>query len=152
MSAISLIARPQPSPLHLCRAAICGSARSKRVVALLVATLAMSLADLAMTLTYATSVGMMELNPIARAVMATGSPWFLALWKLATVGLGLGILFTYRRFWKTEAATWLCFAMMAALTVHWIGFNKNVTDFSEDYAALADYQDHPHWVLMVSAK
>lgn len=126
--------------------------RPKRVMVLLIATLAMSVADLAMTLTYATSVGMMEVNPIARAVMETGSPWMLTVWKLATAGLGLGILFYCRRFRKAEAASWLCCAVMTALTVHWMGFNHRVTDFSEEYAALNQHHDDPHWVKMAAVE
>ncbi|MBL9000968.1 MAG: hypothetical protein JNK25_07515 [Phycisphaerae bacterium] len=122
--------------------------RPKRVMLLLVATGFMSLADLVMTLTYATSVGMMEVNPIARAVMAGGSPWMLSLWKFATAGLGLGILFALRRVRKAEAASWMVCAVMTALTLHWMSFNHAVAHCADEYAALADGTDNPHWVVM----
>jgi hypothetical protein len=154
MSAISLTSAAQspPTPIGLVRTALGHAFRPKRVTVLLGATLAMSLADLAMTLTYATSVGMMEVNPIARAVMSTGSPWMLTLWKVATAGLGLGILFYFRRLPKSEIASWLCFGVMTALTIHWIGFNKEVAACGDEYAALANCTDNPSWVLMANAQ
>lgn len=123
--------------------------RSRRVTILLAATLVMSVADLAMTLTYTTSVGMMEVNPIARAVMEMNSPWMLALWKLATAGLGLGILFRFRAKPNAEVAAWVCCVAMVALTLHWMDFNSAVTHLSDEYAALQDTSD-PHWVQMAA--
>src|SRR5207253_1891873 len=66
--------------------------RARRVTILLVATALMCLGDLTLTMTYITSMGMVETNPIARAVMASNSPGFVVVWKLTTMALGLGIL------------------------------------------------------------
>ena len=152
MPAISLPTHSSRALFGAVREALGPARRSNRVILLLGATFAMSLADLAMTLTYATSVGMMEVNPIARAVMEHGSPWMLALWKVATAGLGLGILLYLRRLPKAEIAAWLCCAVMTALTVHWMGFNKEVTNCGEEYAALANFPDDPNWVKMAAAQ
>jgi uncharacterized membrane protein YhaH (DUF805 family) len=121
--------------------------RARRVVFLLAATALMCLGDLALTLTYTTSMGMVETNPIARAVMANNSPLFVVLWKLATMVLGLGILFWARRVRAAETAAWLCFFIMVALCLHWLSFATVVSGLPSDYAQLASLDD-PRWVSM----
>jgi hypothetical protein len=121
--------------------------RGRRVTVLLVATALMCLGDLALTLTYVTSMGMAETNPIARAVMSHNSPAFVVIWKLATMAIGLGILFWARRTKGAEVATWLCFLIMCALCVHWFSFAMTVSDMPSEYAAMAAIDD-PQWVSM----
>ncbi len=121
--------------------------RSLRVSLLLAATCLMCLADLWMTLLYATSIGMIESNPIARAVMEHDSPYMLAGWKLATVVLSNGILFWNRRVWYAELATWLCFLTMAALSVHWLNYSNQVSSYTTELSMLAMTED-PRWVTM----
>lgn len=122
-------------------------ARPRRVVFLLAATALMSLGDLALTLLYTTSSGMVETNPIARAVMAHNSPLFVVVWKLATMVLGLGILCWARKTKAAEVAAWLCFLILVALCVHWLSFATVVSDLPSDYAQLASLDD-PRWVSM----
>jgi hypothetical protein len=121
--------------------------RPRRVVFLLAATAFMSFGDLALTLTYATSTGMVETNPIARAVMLHNSPLFVVIWKLATMVLGLGILWWARRAKAAEVAAWLCFLILMALCVHWLSFATVVSRLPSDYAQLASLED-PRWVSM----
>jgi hypothetical protein len=123
--------------------------RSLRVVCLLAAVAVMSLTDLALTLNYATTVGMMEVNPIARAVMNTGSPMVLTLWKVCTAGLGVLVLFLLRRHQRAELGAWLCFGVMAWLCVHWQRFNAGIQDCIPEYASLMG-TDHPAWVMMTN--
>jgi hypothetical protein len=123
------------------------SSRSRRVTILLVATALMCLGDLVLTLTYVTSMVMVETNPIARMVMANNSPTFVVLWKLSTMCLGLGILFWARRTRGAEIASWLCFFIMSALCVHWFGFTAAVSHLPSEYAAMASLDD-PRWVSM----
>jgi len=111
--------------------------RGLRVGLLLASVAAMAGADLWMTLTYVTSIGMMELNPLARAVMLHGSPWLLAAWKISTSGFGVVALFCTRRSGYAEIAAWLCFAVMSLLTAHWISFNGQITNYAEELTALA---------------
>jgi len=111
--------------------------RALRVSLLLIATAIMCLGDLAMTMTYITSVGMVESNPIARAVMEHNSPAFVVVWKLTTMGLGLGILYWTRRAAKAELATWLCFLVMAGLCIHWLDYSHSIGGLTNDYNALA---------------
>jgi hypothetical protein len=115
--------------------------RSQRVTILLFATCLMGLADLALTLTFVTTVGMLELNPLARSVMEHNSPVLVVAWKLATMVLGLGILYWARRNKGAEIGTWVCFAVMAALSIHWFTFTGAVSSMEADYATMAAVDD-----------
>lgn len=104
--------------------------RSRRVVLLLGAIALMSVADLIMTIEYATSVGLFEGNPIARAVMSYGSAPLLACWKLATVGVCLWILFRARRTGSGELGAWICVAALAWLSFRWTGYNTLMAEIA----------------------
>jgi hypothetical protein len=106
-------------------------ARPTRVAGLCAAIIALSLVDLYLTLLYATHTGMSEANPLARLVLSTGSPAFVALWKLASVTACVGILIRLRRSLTAELAAWLGVAVLTALTVHW-------TAYAEEKQRLAD--------------
>lgn len=114
--------------------------RQARVVMLLFAVLAMSIADLIMTLTYATSVGMVELNPLARAMMS-GGRYELIAWKLATVLLGIGILFFIRRTRGGEFGAWVCCLVLAALTFHWINYNREASSLTREMHIISQAED-----------
>jgi hypothetical protein len=114
--------------------------RQARVVMLLIAVLAMSVADLIMTLTYATSVGMVELNPLARAMMS-GGQYELIAWKLATVLLGTGILFCIRRTCGGEFGAWFCCLVLAALTFHWINYNREAATLTREMHIISQAED-----------
>lgn len=96
--------------------------RDIRVIALAVAIVAMSIGDLSMTLTFLTHGGMIESNPIARAVMNHNSPALLTLWKSCSVGLAVGILLYARRHRSAEIAAWIGLLAMTCLMVHWIRY------------------------------
>lgn len=121
--------------------------RGVRVTLLLAATTLMCLADLWMTLLYATSIGMIESNPFARAVMEHNSPQILTGWKLATMVLSNGILFWARRLTYAEVATWFCFLTMVGLSVHWLNYASEVSSFTAELSTLAMSED-PRWVNM----
>lgn len=125
----------------------CFKDRACRVWMLLAGVAAISVADLIMTLTYATSVGMIEMNPIAHAIMSTGSVWLVVLWKFATAGLGIMILCRFRRQAAAEIASWLCFVGMVMLLIHWMSFNTQIVGYAEELASLAD-SGAPRWVQM----
>jgi len=135
-------AAPSGVPLWLpVSQAFTPSSRAQRVTILLIATFLMCMADLALTLTFVTSIGMVEANPLARSVMEHGSPLLIVLWKLATVVLGLGILFWARRNKGAEVGTWVCFAAMAALSIHWLSYTGAVSSMDSDYARMACVDD-----------
>lgn len=141
-----------PGPLRRLREA-CGvdeqwaQARPRRVVLLLVAVLLMSLGDLYMTLTYLLNVGLLEGNPIARGVMLMNRPELLIGWKVASLGLGLGILYWARRSGKGELGAWVCFVMLSWLTVHWSAYNAQVKELTPAIAEMSVAKDH-RWVDM----
>jgi hypothetical protein len=129
------------------RQAASHAARGERVVILVVACVLMSLGDLYMTLTYVTSVGMLEANPVARALMSLNSPVAVIAWKCALTLFGAGVLVFFRRLRAAELAAWVVFAGMALLTLHWQGFNRDVSEMTEEYQMLAQIDDH-RWVHM----
>lgn len=139
---------PRPSTwLAPLRQAASHAARGERVIILVAACVLMSLGDLYMTLTYVTSVGMLESNPLARALMSLNSPAVVIAWKCALTLFGASVLIFFRRLRAAELATWLVFAGMALLTLHWQGFNRDVSEMTEEYQMLAQIDDH-RWVHM----
>jgi hypothetical protein len=110
--------------------------RSRRVVLLLAAVALMSVADLALTLEYATSVGLFEGNPVARAVMSYNSASLLAAWKLSSVGVCLWILFRTRHTRSGEVGAWVCFGTLAWLTVCWTGYNSQMAEIASSAPVL----------------
>lgn len=116
-------------------------ARAQRVIALVIASSLMSLGDLYMTLTYVTSVGMIELNPLARGLMSLNSPLLVIIWKVALTVFGAGVILLARRKRLAEAAAWVVFFAMAFLTIHWSGFNREAAEMTEEYHMLANIGD-----------
>lgn len=100
--------------------------RCTRVRILLAAVIAMSIVDLDMTLVYARNTGMVENNPIARQIMATGSVWLLIVWKFVTVAIAVGLLHRVRRHLSGELGAWLCMAVLCWLTQHWVKYNDEI--------------------------
>lgn len=122
-------------------------ARCIRVGSLLLATLIMSIGDLYMTLTLAKSVGMLEANPLSRAVMAQDSPALVILWRMGTVLLGLGILYYFRRLARAEIGAWICFIAMLTLTTYWTQYIEAINSLGPVYGSLAMTSD-PQWIQM----
>jgi len=106
-------AGPGPAAMFL------GLSRETRVLSLILAIAVMSLADLGMTLTHLTTIGMLEANPIARWIMQMQSPALLILWKLGTLGIASAILLKARRLTCGEVAAWICAAVLLWLMVRW---------------------------------
>jgi hypothetical protein len=121
--------------------------RCIRVAMLLSATLIMSIGDLYMTLTLATSVGMLEANPFSRAVMAQDSPALVILWRMGTLLFGLGILYHFRRLGRAEIAAWICFLALLTLTIYWTQYIEAIQTLTPAYGSLAMTSD-PDWILM----
>lgn len=123
------------------RFALTPDARAQRVIAIVLASILMSAGDLYMTLTYVTNIGMIELNPLARQLMAWNSPMAVVAWKLALTLFGAGVLLAFRKRRSTEVAAWLVFASMTWLIFHWRGFNTEVADMTEEYQMLSQIGD-----------
>jgi hypothetical protein len=123
--------------------------RSCRVLALLAAIVMLSLADLLMTLTHLTHYGMIEANPVARGIMRYGSPAILVAWKLATVGLAVGILFWARRRRAAELAAAFCCCVLLWLTARWSVYNGEIAALPD--TMLTGQIDEGRWVTMIGA-
>ncbi len=115
--------------------------RPFRVCVLLAAVTLLSLGDLWMTILYTTSVGLIESNPIARLVMSHNSVGLLTLWKAATVGLGVGILYRTRRTRFGEVGAWVCFLILAWLTVRWAAYNDSMLGTGQTLATMSQNGD-----------
>ncbi len=100
--------------------------RPWRVTSVLAAVVALSLVDLDLTLLYATTLGMVEINPIARSIMGLGSIWVVIAWKLFTAGTSVGLLYYTRRFAVGELGAWVCLATLVWLTGRWMNYNHDV--------------------------
>lgn len=98
------------------------STRPHRVLLLVGLIAVFSGIDLYLTLLYTSTVGMAEANPLARALLRTGSPMDVALWKFATVGMCAGLLWLTRRSRAAELGAWLGVAILTWLMVHWCQF------------------------------
>ncbi len=113
--------------------------RGCRVAVLMAAVAVMSLADLAMTLTYLNHVGMIESNPLARIVMHGGGPGSLIAWKLASTALAVGILLRLRRRGIAEVAAVLCCAVLVWLMVRWVAYVEAAPALAGALAAMPDH-------------
>lgn len=107
-------------------------ARTFRVALLVVVCALISLADLEMTLLFTQSVGMVELNPIARLVMASDNPLAVIAFKVLTMSFGLGTLYWHRRRPYAEYGAWVCFLTLFWLSARWFTFTTQVENFSPE--------------------
>lgn len=126
------------------------TARARRVVVLTCGVVMMCLADLYMTLVYATSVGLHEANPVARVVMAYNCPWVVVAFRMLTIGLFALVVLRARRRPIAEAAAWVCALTMLWLTMRWEAYNESVNELSALMALAADH-DIPGFVSIASA-
>jgi uncharacterized membrane protein (Fun14 family) len=119
--------------------------RSRRVLILLVGVMLLSIGDLIMTLTYLTSIGMAESNPLARLVMSYRSPWILVGWKVASMTAAGGILFIHRRRRAAEVGAWICLGVLVWLTFRWTAYIGHIQ--IGPASAIAAEHD-PTWVTL----
>jgi len=128
-----------PAQLHL-------RCRPRRVVVLLVGIVVLSLADLIITLTHLTTVGMAEANPVARWVIQwTGSPVSLVLFKVATVGVCVVLLYRVRHHLQGEIAAWLALVILAGMSVMWFSYTA-VYENPVDATVAQEMLVHGNWV------
>lgn len=115
--------------------------RSQRVTWLLVGVVVLSMADLFLTITYLTSVGMSEGNPIAVWLLsATNSVWPLILYKLGTVAICVSLLYANRYQRQGELASWCAMIILVALSIWWNQYSRYqpYLPFSEDHIVMVD--------------
>lgn len=131
-------------------AAVRLDARIFRTNLVLLAAVAMGIADLLCTLAYMTSVGMVELNPIAREMIRIGGAEQLIMFKLFTMALSSGIIFLIRRHPRAELCAWASFAIMLALMFHWVQYNRLAPTLTSEFSLLAcsDTSTIEGWVIL----
>lgn len=96
--------------------------RARRVTLLVIVTAVLGLLDLAFTLTYASSIGMIELNPLARMLIGYGGASELIRFKLFTIALSGGTLYLIRHRKGAELCAWLSLAVLVGLSFHWVRY------------------------------
>ncbi|GJM20015.1 MAG: hypothetical protein DHS20C14_22280 [Phycisphaeraceae bacterium] len=123
--------------------------RHGRIGLLIVLIAVLSAIDLYLTLLYTSTTGMAEANPLARALLHSGSPVDVALWKTATVGMCVGLLWLSRRARVGELGAWVAVALLAWLMVHWVTFARETHQMVTIANAVNyDFQSEldPRWV------
>jgi hypothetical protein len=114
--------------------------RAERVLWLLAGVVFLSIADLFLTISYLTSVGMSEGNPIALWLLqATDSVWPLAFYKAITVTVCVSLLYRTRYRRQSELASWCALMILVALTVWWNQYSQYqpMLPFAEDHIVMA---------------
>jgi hypothetical protein len=102
-----------------------GTTRSERVTWLLGGIILLSFADLVLTISYLTSVGMSEGNPIALWLLqTTDSVWPLALYKAFTVAVCVTLLYKTRHLRQSELAAWCGVLILVALSIWWNQYSR----------------------------
>lgn len=126
-------------------------ARHRRIVLIILATVMMGVADLLCTMTYMSSVGMIELNPLARLMISIGGSEQLVRFKVFTMVLSAGALYLCRRTRNAEFWALLCAGIMLALMVHWLFYNEMVQTMTHEISVLAASsveERPPSWVML----
>jgi hypothetical protein len=120
--------------------------RARRVVAILLGVVSLGLIDLWHTLTYMRTVGMVELNPLARAMIDLGGERQLVLFKLFSIAVSCGVLYLIRRHRSAERCAWLSLLVMGALTIYWLTYNDHMLQVAslDTHALMAD----PRWTVI----
>ncbi|MBX3360271.1 MAG: hypothetical protein KF912_12905 [Phycisphaeraceae bacterium] len=129
-------AQPLPHPPVASRPA---GARASRVLWLVGLTVTVAFADLYMTLIHATSVGLHEANPLARALMLYNCPWVVVAFRSLTIILFALVLIRARTRPSAEIAAWTCALVMVWLLFRWDEYNSNAQELT---TALALIDEH----------
>jgi hypothetical protein len=103
--------------------------RCERVKWLLVGIVMLSVADLVLTISYLTTVGMSEGNPIAVWLLqTTNSVWALAMYKAITVTICVSLLYLTRFQRQSELAAWCAMLILVALSIWWNQYSRYQPD------------------------
>jgi hypothetical protein len=112
-------------------------ARSRRIVLLIFALVLMSVADLLCTISYLTSVGMVEMNPIARHMIEIGGVRQLVLFKAFTMTLSCGCIYLIRKRRGAELGAWVCVAVLLSLMLHWLQYNAVMHTLAPHFSSIS---------------
>ncbi len=121
--------------------------RSRRVTLLVLATATLGLLDLAFTLTYMQTIGMVELNPLARFMIGIGGAGQLVRFKLFTIVLSGGLLFLIRRKRGAEWCAWISLVTLILLSLHWVRYIQSTEEMGATLLAETSIIDH-RWIAI----
>ncbi len=127
-------------PLELTRpplGTLAPPAARRRLALLICAIVLMGLTDLLCTLSYLTSVGLIEVNPIARWVINNLGMSGLIAFKAASMLFTCGALFIIRQHRAGEKCAWICATVLLLLMLHWVRFNEAIPNMSQEMILLA---------------
>lgn len=114
---------------------LCG--RCGRIGIALGVAAVLGLADLSLTVYFMSTTGMIELNPVARALAAFG-PGALVAFKLLSLLINGSLLLACRRRLTGELGAWASVLVMVALTAHWHNYMNRAHEMTPlDPAVLA---------------
>ena len=118
---------------------------------LLSGVIILSLADLFLTISYLTSVGMSEGNPIALWLLqTTNSVWPLVLYKALTVAVCVTLLYRIRRKRQSELASWCALLILVTLSIWWNQYSRyqHLLPIAEDHIVMiGDSFEQPFLML-----
>lgn len=102
---------------------VCGLVAGPRIARLALGiTGLLAIADLILTVHVARTVGLLEVNPIARALAEHSGAIGLAAFKALTVGLGVGLLLRARRILLARGAALAVLAAHAWMMFQWVAY------------------------------
>lgn len=116
--------------------------RARRVTFLVLATALLGLFDLAFTLTFMRSMGMIELNPLARLMIGIGGAGQLIRFKLLTIVLSSGLLYLIRRRRGAELCAWVSLGALVLLSLHWVRYTRTTEEIGPMLLAETVLLDH----------
>ena len=103
--------------------------RCERVKWLLFGIVMLSVADLVLTVSYLTTVGLSEGNPIVVWLLqATNSVWALGMYKAVTVTICVSLLYRTRFQRQGELAAWCAMLILVALSIWWNQYSRYQPD------------------------
>lgn len=108
--------------------------RPRRVQIAVAAIALLALIDLALTAWHASKLGMLEANPLARAVVAHAGLLGLSAFKVLTTGVGLGVLLAFRRRASAEVGAWACAIALGSVAVIWIPYHAAAVEQGDHLA------------------
>ena len=108
-----------------CTSAQIDANRCERVKWLLFGIVMLSIADFVLTVSYLTTVGLSEGNPIAVWLLqTTNSVWALAMYKAITVTICVSLLYRTRFQRQGELAAWCGMLILVALSIWWNQYSR----------------------------
>lgn len=121
--------------------------RSERVTWLLLGVVCLSIADLVLTISYLTTVGMSEGNPIVVWLLkSTNSVWPLVLYKGFTVSICVTLLYRTRFKRQSELAAWCAMLILVTLSIWWNQYSRYQPNLpiGENHIVMANDESELH--------